>query len=78
MLKNAAIFLLAALVCALPFVLRPSARSGEWKEGDPVLVVVSPHIASIRDAFAEGFSEWHHVRHGAPVRIDWRKIGGRT
>ena len=77
-MKNAAIFLVAALVCALPFLLRPESGAGEWKEGDPVLVVVSPHIASIRDAFARGFSEWHAKRHGRPVRIDWRNIGGTT
>ena len=77
-MRNAAVFLAAALVCALPFVLRPGRDGGDWKEGDPVLVVVSPHIASIRDAFARGFSDWHRRRYGAPVRIDWRNIGGTT
>ena len=77
-MKNAAVFLAAALVCALPFVLRPKSGAGDWKEGDPVLVVVSPHIASIRDAFSRGFSDWHRARYGSPVRIDWRNIGGTT
>ena len=78
MLKNASILLAAALVCALPFLLRPARDAGEWREGDPVLVVVSPHIASIREEFERGFSEWHFARHGTPVRIDWRNIGGTT
>ena len=78
MLKNASILLAAALVCALPFLLRPARDAGEWREGDPVLVVVSPHIASIREEFARGFSRWHAARYGRPVQIDWRNIGGTT
>ena len=78
MLKNLSILLVAALVCALPFLLRPPADVGEWREGDPVLVVVSPHIASIREEFAAAFSDWHRAKYGAPVRIDWRNIGGTT
>ena len=78
MLKNLSILLVAALVCALPFALRPARDAGRWREGDPVLVVVSPHIASIREEFAKGFSKWHAERFGEPVRIDWRNIGGTT
>ena len=78
MLKNLSILLVAALVCALPFLLRPARDAGEWREGDPVLVVVSPHIASIREEFARGFSRWHAERFGRPVQIDWRNIGGTT
>ena len=78
MLKNLSILLVAALVCALPFLLRPARDAGEWREGDPVLVVVSPHIASIREEFARGFSKWHAERFGRPVQIDWRNIGGTT
>ena len=76
--KSAVILLLAAVVVALPFALRRPKAIGAWKEGDPVLVVISPHIASIREEFERGFSEWHLARHGAPVRIDWRNIGGTT
>ena len=78
MKKNLAILLLAAIVVALPFALRRPKAVGAWKEGDPVLVVISPHIASIREEFERGFSEWHLARHGVPVRIDWRNIGGTT
>ena len=78
MRKNIVILLVAALVIALPFVFRQPRSVGTWKEGDPVLVVISPHIASIRDEFEHGFSEWHLARYGRPVRIDWRNVGGTT
>ena len=77
-LKNLLVLAAAAVVVALPFVFRRDKPAGQWKEGDPVLVVVSPHIAVIRDEFAIGFSDWHQRRFGQPVRIDWRAIGGTT
>lgn len=78
MKKNILILLIAAIVIALPFLFRQPKSVGTWKEGDPVLVVISPHIASIRDEFEHGFSEWHLRHYGTPVRIDWRNIGGTT
>lgn len=78
MVKNFLIIFAAVLVIALPFIFRKEKPVGEWKEGDPVLVVVSPHIASIRDEFAIGFSNWHFKKYNKPVKIDWRSIGGTT
>ncbi len=78
MKKNLLILFVAAAVIALPFILRQPKKVGAWKEGDPVLVVVSPHIASIRDEFERAFSEWHLEKYGEPVRVDWRSIGGTT
>jgi len=77
-MKNALIILAAALTIGLPFLFKQDKPLGEWKDGDPVLVVVSPHIAVIRDEFANGFSDWHFKKFGKPVRIDWRAIGGTT
>jgi ABC-type Fe3+ transport system substrate-binding protein len=78
MKKNLLILLTLAAVVALPFLFRQDRPTGAWHDGDPVLVVVSPHIAAIRDEFAEAFSAWHRSRFGKPVRIDWRAIGGTT
>ena len=35
------------------------------------LVVLTPHSEAIRDAFAQGFWNWHMTNRGAPVRITW-------
>lgn len=78
MVKNFLIIFAAVLVIALPFIFRKEKPVGEWKDGDPVLVAISPHIASIRDEFALGFSNWHFEKYGKPVKIDWRSIGGTT
>lgn len=78
MLRNIAILAAAATVVALPFLFRQRPDAGDWKPGDPVLVVISPHNEAIRYEFARGFSRWHEQRYGSPVRIDWRNIGGTT
>lgn len=77
-MRNLAIaFILAALV-ALPFVFRQEADVRGWKDGDPVLVVITPMNEAIRYEFALAFSRWHNKKYGAPVKVDWRNIGGTT
>lgn len=83
MTKNLVILTLLAVVIALPFALRKSA-AGDWKNGDPVIVAVSPHNEAIRYEFARAYSSWHAANFKRPdgspqpVRIDWRNIGGTT
>ena len=76
--RNLVVVLLAAVVVALPFVLRREDTTSAWAQGDPVLVIIGPHHEAIRYEFERGFSRWHRQHHGAPVRIDWRNIGGTT
>jgi ABC-type Fe3+ transport system substrate-binding protein len=77
-MKNWLIVASIALVVALPFWFRREPDGQEWRDGDPVLIVVSPHNESIRHEFAIGFSRWHQARYGQPVLVDWRNIGGTT
>lgn len=78
MFRNSAILLVAAVVVALPFALRKEELDTGWREGDPILVAISPHNEAIRFEFALAFSRWHQVRHGKPVKVEWRNIGGTT
>ena len=78
MVRNISILLVLALIVALPFLFRRETGVREWKPGDPVLVIITPMNEAIRHEFAMGFSRWHAQRHGAPVKVDWRNIGGTT
>ncbi len=78
MKRNIVILLAAALIIALPFVLRRSDERTNWRPGDPELIIISPHNEAIRFEFGHAFSRWHEQRYGRPVRIDWRSIGGTT
>jgi len=62
----------------LPFLFRRQEGATAWREGDPVLVIVTPHNEAIRYEFERGFSRWHRERYGVAVKIDWRAIGGTT
>lgn len=66
------------LIVVLPFIFQRESAATNWKEGDPFLVIISPHNEAIRHEFAVGFSHWHEEHHGAPVKIDWRNIGGTS
>ncbi len=78
MWRNLAILLVLAAVIALPFAFRQETGVREWKAGDPVLVIISPHNEAIRHEFGLAFSRWHAQRYGVPVKVDWRNIGGAT
>jgi ABC-type Fe3+ transport system substrate-binding protein len=76
MIKNIAIISACILVIALPFLLRQTSQISNWQEGDPELVVVTPHNEAIRFEFGQGFSRWHQENFGKPVKVDWRSLGG--
>ncbi len=78
MLRNISILLALAVVIALPFAFRRPEATFGWREGDPLLVVVSPHNRAIRAEFGEAFARWHAEHYGRPAKIDWRTIGGTT
>ncbi|MEZ0266330.1 MAG: hypothetical protein ACAI43_16495, partial [Phycisphaerae bacterium] len=78
MWKSALILLPLAILIALPFALRPARDESAWREGDPEIVVVTPHNEAIRYEFGQAFSRWHQEKFGKPVKVDWRVPGGTT
>ncbi len=78
MIRNLSILLVLAVVVALPFAFRQETGVREWKEGDPVLVIITPMNEAIRHEYALAFSRWHAEKFGAPVKVDWRNIGGTS
>ncbi len=78
MFRNLSVLLVAAVVVALPFLLRPPAQTEQGRAADPVLSIISPHNEAIRFEFGSAFSAWHRQHHGSPVKIDWLNVGGTT
>ncbi len=78
MMRNLAILTVAAVVIALPFLLRRPVGQTDWRPGDPELVIISPHNEAIRFEFSRAFSLWHKSHYGQPVKIDWRAVGGAS
>src|SRR5205823_3865208 len=66
-------------VLIAPFVLKAIYGSSEQNHrGALRLVIVTPHVESIRDEFAHAFSDWHEKHFGQPVNFDYRLIGGAS
>lgn len=78
MIRNLAILTVLGLIVLLPFLFRPERQAEEWRPGDPVLVIITPMNEAIRYEFGQAFSRWHAEKYGAPVKVDWRNIGGTT
>ena len=78
MIRNFSILFVLVAVVALPFAFRQETRVREWQAGDPVLVIITPMNEAIRHEYALAFSRWHAQRYGAPVKVDWRNIGGTS
>lgn len=72
------ILLVLAALLALPFAFRQETDVRKWKTGDPSLVVITPMNEAIRHEFALAFSRWHQEKFGAPVKVDWRNVGGTS
>jgi ABC-type Fe3+ transport system substrate-binding protein len=77
-MRNLAVVVLAAAVVALPFALRREGATAAWTAGDPALVVIGPHHEAIRHEFERGFSRWHRLQHGRPVRFFFFNVGATT
>ncbi len=73
------IFAAILAVVAAPMILRPaaSARTADYAAKDR-LVIITPHIETIRHELERGFASWMQETHGRKVIIDWRVPGGTS
>lgn len=73
------VFLALFAVIAGPVLMKPetSARTQDFAERDR-LVIVTPHVESIRYEFEVGFQKWMKEKHNRSVVIDWRVPGGTS
>ncbi len=79
MQRYLAVLLAMAATIAAPILLRPeqSARTSDYRQEDR-LVVITPHVETIRHELERGFQQWMQSRHGRAVVIDWRVPGGTS
>lgn len=73
--------ILLLIVLSAPFVARLALVAGrakaEFERGaTDRLIVITPHNADIRDAFARAFSRWHQEHYSSDVELDYRVPGG--
>jgi ABC-type Fe3+ transport system substrate-binding protein len=66
------------IILGVPFLFRPADAGRAPDAGEARLVVITPHIEHLRIEFARGFSEWHELKYGEPVWVDFRQPGGTS
>jgi len=70
------VFALLATVLVAPFLLRPTGEA--VSERAERLVIITPHIESIRAEFSRAFRAHMRERYDREVVIDWRQPGGTS
>ncbi len=70
------LFLALVGVLLAPFLLQPKREA--FPSGAQEIIILSPHNEAVRHEFERVFREWHRVRFGETVVIDWRNIGGTS
>ncbi|HCJ12313.1 MAG: hypothetical protein A2Y14_04595 [Verrucomicrobia bacterium GWF2_51_19] len=71
------ILILIALVIALPLVFR-SKKTTVVGSADDTVVVVTPHVESIRYETEQAFKRWYKEKTGRTVTVDWRFMSGAS
>jgi iron(III) transport system substrate-binding protein len=79
MIRYVIILLAMAAVIAAPMILRPAAsvRTEDYAEKDR-LVIITPHVETLRYELERSFARWMQEKHGRRVVIDWRVPGGTS
>ncbi len=79
MVRYLLVFFALIAVIAGPVLMKPetSARTQDFAERDR-LVIVTPHVESIRYEFEAAFQRWMKDTHQRSVVIDWRVPGGTS
>ncbi len=62
---------------AVPLVLRPADTKVDSSDVRQ-LIVITPHLAQLREEFDAGFRRWHEAKFGEPVRIQYLAPGGTS
>jgi ABC-type Fe3+ transport system substrate-binding protein len=78
--KTWAIVLAAAVIVALPLLLRPAVQptTAAPAFGAQQLVIITPHNEQIRFEFARAFNDWRIEQNLPPIQFDWRAGGGTS
>lgn len=71
-LRNAGVAVLLVGIIGVAACERGSSPATDVSPGPAKeLTILTPHGDAIRDAFTQGFWNWHLTNRGAPVRINW-------
>ncbi len=79
-MRRYALLVLFLVVLLIPFVMRwaVGALPTPRRKDSLRVVIVTPHVESIKREFAEAFDAWHREKYGVGAIVDYRVYGGAT
>ncbi|MBC8105922.1 MAG: extracellular solute-binding protein [Anaerolineae bacterium] len=80
-MRRYGLIILFFIVLITPFALKRAVGTQPTKAHSrdaQRLVIITPHVESIRREFADAFERWHLEKFGQPVVVDYRTYGGGT
>lgn len=62
---------------SVPLLLKP-AEQAKQDAASRQLIIITPHLAQLREEFATGFSKWHEKNFGEPIHVRYVTPGGTS
>lgn len=66
------------LLLIIPFILKPAPESADAAESEDTLVIVTPHVETIKSEFEHAFKEYYFKKYNRSVTFDYRNMGGTS
>lgn len=66
------------ILLVIPFVLRDKPEAADFADAEDTLVIVTPHVDSIKSEFEHGFREYYFKKYNRNIKIDYRNMGGTS
>ena len=62
----------------IPFILRRTPQNADFSDAEDTLVIVTPHVETIKSEFENAFREYYFNKYNRSVRFDYRNMGGTS
>lgn len=62
----------------IPFILRRAPQNADFSDAEDTLVIVTPHVETIKSEFENAFREYYFKKYNRSVRFDYRNMGGTS
>lgn len=78
MKKTVFAFGIFILLLVIPFILKPAKEIADSADSADTLVIVTPHVDTIKSEFEHAFKEYYFKKYNRSVKFDYRNIGGTS
>ncbi len=78
MKKTLFAFSIFLILLLIPFALKQAPQQADYADDVDNLVIVTPHVDSIKSEFEQAFKDYYFKKYNRSIRIDYRNMGGTS